>query len=125
MELRRRLLTMLKGGSEMELIKTYVVPESWENDTKGNPVAIFSTVLSDITDMTLHEQYILLFKNNNANDSVYRCNLLAISSNSTKSQVNGYCIRSDWSQARSYGASTSSWASQGTIIEVYKLALPT
>ena len=61
MNLRRMLLMQLmNGGEDMEFVKSYTVEESWENDTKGNPVNITRTILDGVSNKKIKEIFILV-----------------------------------------------------------------
>ena len=125
MNLRRMLLMQLmNGGEDMEFVKSYTVEESWENDTKGNPVNITRTILDGVSNKKIKEIFILMMRGNAASNYNYKCDAIVVSCNDSMSVANGYIIRANWTQARDYATSSSSWVSQGTVIDVYKTSFP-
>ena len=123
MSLRRMLLMQLvNGGEDMEFVKSYTVEESWENDTKGNPVNIGRTILDGVSNKKLKEIFILMMRGNAASN--YKCDAVVVSCNDSMSVAQGYIIRANWTQGRDYATSPSSWVSQGPVIDVYKTSFP-
>lgn len=108
------------GLVKSEYMASYTVETSWENNTDGNPINVFNTVSSalgiDANDLAPTQAFILVFRNNNASsykvDFIYR----------TKEQNYGsYSLRGNREKLRGYNTSVSTWATIGTIIDVYKL----
>ena len=109
------------GNSMMRLIKTYVVPTSWENDTLGNPVSIVDTVIPDRDDNDWSVVYWLLFDGNNAAYTLYKVDgILWVGFDSI---AHGYTIRNNKTAYKSNNTGTSSWASAGTVIKIYAIGL--
>lgn len=50
--------------SQFELLETYTVEESWDNDTYGNPIAIKTALDLDNKDFGTAHACLLKFKNN-------------------------------------------------------------
>lgn len=122
MALRRSLLMQMIGGEDVPMVKIgeYTVPESWENDTKGNPVTIAQTVLNGLVDKPA--LYILDFVGNEASNNTYYA-WLAIYMLSDLTTINtGMAIRNKTDpNNRTINASTSFWASAGTKINIYRM----
>ena len=114
------------GGSlfAAEKIKTYTVEESWENDAKGNPVAIFTALGLDRNDLTNYsETFLCIFKNNNTS-SQYKCDFIQYSKVNGASGEGAYVSRNNCTSIRGANiAATSAWASIGTAIDVYKVKI--
>lgn len=110
---------MAESGPRMKLIKSYTVPESWENDTKGNPPKIVETVLPDWQD-ELNTVYWLLFVDNHAQNAQYKADGILWGG---KLINMGYTIRASRTAIRNNVSGTSAWASAGTIIKVYQISL--
>ena len=114
------------GGSlfTVEKIKTYTVEESWENDTKGNPVAIFTALGLDRNDLTNYsETFLCIFKNNNVPNQ-YKCNFIQYSKTTGAPSEGAYVCRNNYTSAKIANSSaTSAWASIGTAIDVYKVKI--
>lgn len=121
-----RLCEGYNGGNSLftvEKIKTYTVEESWENDANGNPVAIFTALGLDRNDLTNYsETFLCIFKNNLSNQ--YKCDYIQYSKDASASSSGAYACRNNYTSMRSANsASTSAWASIGTIIDVYKVKI--
>lgn len=116
------------GGScspfTVEKIKTYTVEESWENNTKGNPVAIFTALGLDRNDLTNYsETFLCIFKNNNVSNQ-YKCNFIQYSKDTSASSYGTYVCRNNYTSIRTATSSAiSAWASIGTTIDVYKVKI--
>lgn len=109
----------------MKLIKTYVVPESWENDTKGNPQTIFNTIMSGET-ATTHEIYVFVVLNNTASQQNYAGNvIIMVSNNFGSNDTFGAVVRNNWQNVRQGISGISFWISQGATVKVYKMDIPT
>lgn len=129
MELRRGLM-MGMAESAIKLLKvgSYTVEESWENDTKGNADTVFKTVVSPYLDEK-PSLYFLLFVGNNASNATYRCDNMVVVANATASNVvvngnyAGGAVRYNKKQYRNIALNASTWASAGTVIEIYKADL--
>ena len=118
MSIRRGLLMMLvEGGtSDMELIKTYTVPESWETDAKGNPVSIMNALLpSEEKSLFDYSDFVVCVVENNTNTSNYACKWLI----SAARDNYGVYLRGT-SQYRSFSSNNSCYISSGATIKVYK-----
>lgn len=119
MSIRRGLLMMLvEGGtSDMELIKTYTVPESWETDAKGNPISMINTIFTntEISNFDNNDYLIFIFENN-TNNSNYKANWMLTNG---RNAAYGAVFRGS-NQYRSVANSTSFYASTGTVIKVFK-----
>lgn len=128
MQLRRGLM-MGMAELPIKLLKvgTYTVEESWENDTKGNAAAICRTVVAPYLDGK-PSMYFLRFVGNNASNPTYRCDYMALLTNASANMtINanyaGSIARYNRSQYRNIAENTSTWASAGTVIEIYKTDL--
>ena len=123
MEVRRQMMGVIAMAG-WQYIKTYTVPESWENDNKGNAYAVIRTVMQgEQTD--IHDLYALLVENNTAQS--YVCNCIIFSATDiTKAEgsMGGALIRNNYTNVRNISASSSSWISQGATIKVYKTRTP-
>lgn len=119
MEIRRGLMGMSESRARMKLIKTYTVPESWENDKNGNPPKIMETILPDWHD-DWNTIYWLLFVDNQAQNAQYKANGILWGG---KLMYMGYTIRANKTAIRYNSSTTSAWASAGTIIKVYQISL--
>jgi len=108
-------LSYTKSGGMGKLIKTYTVTESWQNDTLGNPVTIYNTILSDVT-TTNSDMFVCIVKNN-LDTSSYSANDFVYTANGT----NGFFHRNNWTAVRSISTEMSSWISQGATIDIYKI----
>ena len=118
MSIRRGLLMMLvEGGtSDMELIKTYTVPESWETDAKGNPVTIMQTVFtSEERNAFDLNDYIVMKIENNTNSSNYKANWMIVAARDNY----GVCFRGT-NTYRNVGSNTSFYISNGATLKFYK-----
>ena len=116
------------GGSSLftvEKIKTYTVEESWENDAKGNPVAIQNALEINISELTnCSESFLCIFKNNNATNANYRADFIQYAKDSSVNHYGSYSVRGNVSTARGASSTNMSlWASIGTIIDVYKVKI--
>lgn len=115
----------LAGGNGMKLIKTYVVPESWENDSKGNTLTIFNTIMDGET-ISMHDIYIFVVENNSTTNTNYKGSAMVVVSkvvgNST--DIAGAAVRNNWYNVRSISSNISFWISQGATIKVYKEEFP-
>ena len=111
------------GLFTVEKIKTYTVEESWENDTKGNPVAVFAKLGLDRNDLTNYsETFLCIFKNNVSKQ--YKCDFIQYSKENSASAEGTYACRNNFTSVRiANSASTSTWASIGTTIDVYKVKI--
>ena len=100
-------------------IGEYTVPESWENDTSGNPISIYNVLNNtfgiDKSTLAGNEAYIFVFENNKAGN--YYVNMIYL----LNTNVQSYVLRNNKSAFRQFAQSTSTWASEGTKINVYKL----
>ena len=114
-----------EGGGlfTVEKIKTYTVEESWENDTEGNPVIIFTALGLDRNDLTNYsETFLCIFKNNLSNK--YKCDFIQYSKDPSANSIGAYVCRSNYTSMRSANSEViSAWASIGTIIDVYKVKI--
>ena len=109
---------MLTGGgeSELELIRTYTLTESWETDAKGNPVAIMQTVFTPSERMDFdYNDYLIMKVENNTNTSNYKANWMIIAARDNYGAV---CRGSN--VYRSIGTSTSFYISNGATLKFYK-----
>ena len=115
-----------RGGGlfTAEKIKTYTVEESWENDAKGNPVAIFTALGLDRNDLTNYsETFLCIFKNNNTS-SQYKCDSIQYSKDTSVTSCGAYVCRNNYNSIRTAnGTATSAWASIGTTIDIYKVKI--
>ena len=121
-----RLCEGYGGGDSpftVEKIKTYTVEEPWENDTKGNPVAIFTALGLDRNDLTNYsETFLCIFKNNVSNQ--YKCDFIQYSKETSASSEGAYASRNNYTSVRiANSLGTSAWASIGTTIDVYKVKI--
>ena len=112
------------GLFTVEKIKTYTVEESWENDTKGNPVAIFTALGLNRNDLTNYsETFLCIFKNNNVSNQ-YKCDFIQYSKETAASAEGTYACRNNYTSVRGANSTgTSTWASIGTTIDVYKVKI--
>lgn len=122
-----RLCEGYGGGDSpftVEKIKTYTVEESWENDTKGNPVAIFTALGLDINDLTNYsETFLCIFKNNNVSNQ-YKCDFIQYLKWTSTRTYGAYVCRGNYTATRdSNDTNTSAWASIGTTIDIYKVKI--
>ena len=122
-----RLCEGYGGGDSpftVEKIKTYTVEESWGNDTKGNPVAIFTALGLDRNDLTNYlETFLCIFKNNNIS-SQYKCDFIQYLKEASAGIQGAYVCRGNYTSTRSSNdANTSAWASIGTTIDIYKVKI--
>ena len=114
-------MEMVEFGPRMKLIKTYAVPESWENDRNGNPPKIMETILPDWQD-DWNTAYWLLFVDNQAQNAQYKVDGILWGGKFTNF---GHAIRANRTAVRDNdnGSKTSTWVSAGTIIKVYQISL--
>ena len=111
---------------DFEKIGQYVVTESWENDTKGNPFAIITTVMPGFIVANENNIYFLDFKDNLAANQNYRGNCIlfcggTIPTLSSAMAERGTCLRNNYTAIRPLITSTSFWVSNGATIDIYKL----
>lgn len=115
-----------RGGGlfTVEKIKTYTVEESWANDTKGNPVAIFTALGLDRNDLTNYsETFLCIFKNNNVSNQ-YKCDLIQYSKDTSITSCGAYVCRNNYNSIRTANSTaTSAWVSIGTTIDIYKVKI--
>ena len=109
------------GNIKVDFIKSYVVQESWENDTKGNPITIFSALGLSTDDLSAAQVYVMLFKNNNVSNTIYKCDYIYRAKNTNNRELGSYVVRNNKSAYREFSSDISTWASIGTVIEVYKI----
>lgn len=110
---------MANNDIKIEHVKDYTVSESWENDAQGNPVTIFQALGLSTDDLSdLSQFYLMIFKNNQASNTTYKCDYMIRTKNSS---VAGYVVRENKSAIRNFVTNTSAWASIGTVIKVYKV----
>ena len=112
---------MLSMASGLKPVKTFVVPESWENDTLGNGANLYSTVFSDLNDGTTN-MYFATVENNTCQNINYAVNGAYVRFQGSNVQDSQY-FRNNWAILRGMynQPSNSAWMSQGTIIRVYSL----
>lgn len=113
--------------SGFEKVGEYTVSESWEDDNKGNPIQIIKTVLIDGAYLSEDKNYLFLltFVGNSASETSYKVDeisvpFVGISSNLDWEYDLGYCLRNNRTAVRKVNIGTSSWASQGTTINIYR-----
>jgi hypothetical protein len=129
MDMRRALLMgeMIKS---MELIGTYIVQESWENDTLGNALAVYNTVLKPYVDADnlgdKYNVYIALFATNTCDNYKYRADYMMYHGTGNYVGTNVMTIRYNRTNISSGAATNRSfWAGPGSKIEIYRLYNPT
>ena len=105
------------NSNTVQLISTYTLEESWENDTLGNPVTIIDTLLPNLNSYSPKDIFLLIFNNNNATNNSYKVDYI-VTSNVTGS---GFTVRNNYTASRANGSGTSSWASIGTIGNIYRI----
>lgn len=114
------------GGSDhLTFVREYIVPESWENDTQGNPVAIFNAVFGDITQEDGFVYFIVMIGNNASQinyrgDLIYKANKVWLSSDRATMNISG-AWRNNFTIYRAFNTDSSIWVSQGTVLRAYTL----
>ena len=117
----------------MELIGTYIVQESWENDTLGNALNVYNTVLKPYVDAdNLGDKinvYIALFVTNTYEEKpyyAYKADYMMYQGNGNSAADKVTTVRNNRTNM-SIGATAgrSFWAGQGSKIEIYRLYKPT
>ena len=114
--------TLASGyGGGLKPVKTFVVSESWENDTLGNGANLYNTVFGDLNDGTTN-MYFATVENNTCQYINYAVNGAYVrfqDGNIVDSQY----FRNNWANLRGMynQSSNSAWMSQGTVIKVYSL----
>ena len=123
MGLRRGLLMgMANNDISVEFVKDYTVTESWENDSLGNPITIFQTLGLSTDDLSdLSQVFVMIFKNNHASNTLYKCDCIIRTKGDSTAALGSYVLRNNKSGVRGFSSSTSSWASIGTVIKIYKV----
>ena len=98
--------------NNMELVMTHTLSESWENNEKGNPIAIYNALI-DSSDFESDDVLVFKVENNNA-----KSNRLDWMVTSAKTTV-GMFLRSR-SIYRNVVATNYCYVSIGATIKVYK-----
>ena len=124
MRIRRELLGLEEWIKTMKLVKTYTVPESWENDTKGNTLAIYDLLLKEYVETSAtYNVVVAIFENNQASRTNYKADFICAtgSSNGIYGGSSGVLsVRNERTNcATGLIATRSLWASQGTVIKIY------
>ena len=110
------------NSNTLQLISTYTLEESWENDTLGNPVTIINTLLPNLNSYSPQYIFLLVFKNNNATNNNYKVDyILTANVSADSSSKGGFTVRNNYTSSRQNNTATSSWASIGTIVNIYKI----
>lgn len=110
------------NSNTIQLISTYTLEESWENDTLGNPVTIINTLLPNLSSYSPQYIFLLVFKNNNATNKNYKVDyILTANVAADNNSKGGFTVRNNYTASRQNNTATSSWASIGTIVNIYKL----
>ena len=127
---RRALLAQIveRGDDTMELIGTYTITESWENDNLGNAETIWLLLKPYIEADNLGSQYniyLVLYTNNNAQNVSYKADYGLYYGNGTLNTTEFITVRNNRTN-RTSGASNnrSLWASTGTVIKFYRILQP-
>lgn len=110
-----------------EKIGEYTVSESWEDDDNGNPIQIIKTVIIDGNYLSENKNYLffLTFDGNNTSETSYKVDEIFVPFIGVQSSLDweyemGYCLRNNRTALRKINIGTSSWASQGTVINIYR-----
>ena len=119
MQLRRGLMSAMGTNfSKYDFLSSYTVSGSWENDTAGNPSAIFSALGLDLSELNANQFYFCLFIGNTAPSYAVDCILYGKAAN-----LGSFVLRNNKTEIRSSGESISAWVSSGTRIDIYKLTV--
>ena len=125
MEIRRRLLMQESGGGEegMKLVRTYVVPESWEDLTYGNTQYAYNTIIKDLLEANSSANtYIAVYENNNASQTNYKADYMIATGFGAGNSIYFQSVRNNRSVvATALNTTRQFFASQGTTVKVYEL----
>lgn len=112
-------IATIPSGSSMELIKSYTLTESWQNDSVGNTESIYNAILNNV-DKTNGDIFICIVRNNTYQGD-YSGNYITYPH---RYEPNiGIACRRNWTELKTIGPAFSFWISAGATIDVYKINL--
>lgn len=113
-------MAMASDSSNLEYLGSYTVPTSWENDTDGNAVNVYNTVVLPLIGDDLYQIIVVTADNNNnaSRDKFIKMCLITCSPITAGSVLR---FTSGEYGIRIMDQNTSAWCSAGTELKVYRV----
>lgn len=114
------------NNNTLQLVQSYTLQESWENDSLGNSFTVINTLLPNLSSYSAQYLFVIEFKNNQTQKTDYKVDYIVtgnFGTTASTSERDGFTIRNNYSVRRPNAKSTSTWASIGTVISIYKIKI--